>query len=152
MRRLALTALALLLPSLALAQSNPTTGFSSGVVHGQRPDMRQDLHNAPGAPTAGGGASAPQSRTQQLRQRSQTTQATQQQQQRRAAQQRRHAQEGQAARTQRTGGGTPAARSPDTMAAQEARMADARRRQAEAQRQAADRQDGVALGRRPLGQ
>jgi len=145
MRRLAVSALALLLPTLAMAQSNPTTGFSSGVIHGQRPDMRQDLHNAPGSPTAGGGIAspqAPQTRTQAVRQRSQAAQ----QQQRRAAQQQR-----QVARTQRTGSATPAARTPNTVAAQEARLAEARRQQAEAQRRAAEAQDGVALGRQPLG-
>lgn len=135
--------LALGLPGLVLAQSAPLTGAGAAAVHGQRPDMRQDLHNAPGAPTAAGGRAAPlapETRTQAVRR--QSTQA-QRQQQRRATEQRRHATQGQAARVARTGTGTPGGRTPDSIAAQEARLADARRRQAEAAEAAARAQPGV---------
>lgn len=133
MYRLArLAAMAILItPVAAMAQ-----------IHGQRPDMRQDLHLAPGAAAAGGGQlspQAPQTRTQQLRQQSRAVQ----QQQRRADGQRQQAATGQASRMERTGTGTPAARTPDAIAAQEARMAEARRRQAAAQERAARAQPGV---------
>jgi hypothetical protein len=137
----------LALPGLAVAQSNPVVGAGAAQLHGQRPDMRQDLHNAPGTPMGTGGhltPNAPQTRTQALRQRS-SAEARQAaaRQARRAAQQRGEASAGQAARLQRTGTGTAAARSPDSMAAHEARMAEARRRQAEAAERAARAQPGV---------
>ncbi|MGG5810287.1 hypothetical protein [Falsiroseomonas sp. CW058] len=135
------------LPGLATAQSNPMTGMGAGQIHGQRPDMRQDLHNAPGAPAASLQATtpqAPQTRTQQLRRQSQAAQRQQaQQQQRRVAQHRAQAEAGQATRRTRTGTGPQAGRSPDSMAAHEARMADARRRQMEAEERAARAFPGV---------
>jgi hypothetical protein len=156
---------ALALPSAAIGQSNPGTGLSSGVVHGQRPDMRQDLHNDPSAPAAAAapgspvGPQGPTTRTERLRAQSRaaTTRTPAQQRQfeerqrQRAAQQREQAARGQQARAAQTATGPAGGRSADPMAAQEARMADARRRQMEQERAAADRQDGVVLGSQPLG-
>jgi hypothetical protein len=136
-----MVAAALAVPELAVAQSNPMTGPGAGQIHGQRPDMGQDLHNAPGAPAASGQPAAPsQSRTQAIRQRSAQAQG---QAVRRAAQRQQQAQAGQAARQRLTGNGTPGGRSADTMAAHEARLADARRRQAAAEEAAARAFPGV---------
>jgi hypothetical protein len=141
-------AVALALPGLAFGQSNPMTGMGSAQIHGQRPDMGQDLHNAPGGTPAAqnqpNSPRAPQTRTQVLRQQSQASQRqVQQQQARREQQHRQQAAAGHAARTQRTGQAGQAGRVPDSMAAQEARMADARRRQMEAEERAARAFPGV---------
>jgi hypothetical protein len=143
-----MVAAALAMPGLAVAQSNPVTGMGAGQVHGQRPDMRQDLHNAPGAPAAANQPNSPrppQSRTEVIRQRSATAQSQQvrQQAQRRAPQRQNQATAGQEARLRRTGTGTAGGRSADTMAAHEARMSDARRRQAAAEEAAARAFPGV---------
>lgn len=153
--------LATAMPMAAHAQSNPVTGRSSGVVHGQTPDMRQDLHSGPGQ------TAAPTNRNEQVRQRATQSQprltaeqraqqqARQQQraqrQQQRQAREQRQAAQGHQQRSERTAGGTPGGRVPDSVAAQEARMTDARRRQAEAERRAAEAQDGVRFGPGPLG-
>lgn len=140
-------ALALAMPGLAMGQSNPVAGMGSAQIHGQRLDMRHDLHNASGAPAATNQPASPrtpQTRTQMLRQRSVAAQRqVRQQAARRAVQRQRQAAAGQATRLRRTGTGTPAARSPDTMAAHEARMAEARRRQAAAEERVARVQMGV---------
>jgi hypothetical protein len=76
------TALALGLPSLALAQGSAASGPNAGALHGQNWDMRQDLHTPtqPGAP--------PQTRTQRLRQQAREAEARRraEQQQQRARQ------------------------------------------------------------------
>ncbi len=143
-----MVAAALVMPGVAAAQSNPVTGMGSAQLHGQRPDMRQDLHNAPGAPAAANQPSSPrppQSRTEVIRQRSASAQtaAVRQQAARRAAQRQGQAVAGQAARQRLTGTGAPAGRSADTMAAHEARMSDARRRQTAAEEAAARAFPGV---------
>ncbi len=169
MRTLALfLLLATALPIAALAQSNPATGRSSGVVHGQPPDMRQDLHGSPGGPPLSRNeqvrqraAQAQQSLTpeqraarraeQQAQRRARQQQRAQRQQQQRDARQQRQAAQGHQQRAERTAGGTPGGRVPDSVAAQEARLTEARRRQAEAERRAAEAQDGVRFGPGPLG-
>ena len=146
------------LPAAVQAQSNPQTGNSAGVVHGQTPAPRQDL-NSNAAP---GGVNP--NRNEQVRRRAQNAnraltpeqerqRATnrQRQQATREARQRREAAAGQQQREARTAGGTPGGRTSDSVAAQEARMAEARRRQAEATRRATEQQDGVRFAPGPLG-
>jgi membrane protein involved in colicin uptake len=127
----------------ALGQGAPLSGPNAGAVHGQGWDMRQDLSSSPGP-----GAADPD-RTRRVRQQSAAARqrARTQAQARRAAQQRQQAEQGQRRRAAQTATGGRSSRVPASMAAHEARMADARRRQMEAERAAAEAQDGVRLGR-----